>query len=475
LKAITVSQLNNQIKSILESHFEIVYVKGEVGRVTYHSSGHLYFTLKDDKASVGCAMWKSNLKKMKFKLKEGDEVFVFGAVNLYVPRGEYKIIAQEIEPVGAGALQLAYERLKEELFKLGYFDENKKKPLPKFPQKIALVTSATGAALQDMLRIAKKRWLLSEFYLFDTLVQGEEAAESIARNVKRADEYVFEDGSGFDLIIVSRGGGSKEDLWPFNERIVAEAIYEAKTPVISAVGHEIDYLISDFVADKRAATPSNAMEIALPDKNEILMAIDSMLDMARSLLESVISKKEKNLLHLRELFENNSVEKKLDYELEKIKMTKLKYKDKMALFLNKKREETEFLKKRFFLHSPLRILEESLREIEFLKEGFEKSVSAVLREKNAEIPKKEEFEKSFLRILENKKSFVSALKDSFEALNPQKRERDGFAEIVKNGKRISLEKIEIDDLFEVENTKTKITAKALKKETGCFAENTWKK
>jgi exodeoxyribonuclease VII large subunit len=276
LRAISVTELNNQIKSILDSHFEVVLVKGEVSKVTYHTSGHLYFTLKDESSSINCAMWRSNLKKLKFELKSGDEVFVYGAVNLYVPRGEYKLIATDIEPVGVGALQIAFERLKEELLKLGYFDESKKKSIPKFPKRIAIITSETSAALQDMLRIAKKRWLLSKFYLFNVLVQGEGAAEDIARKIEIADNFKFDDNRGFDLIIVGRGGGSKEDLWAFNERVVADAIFNAKTPIISAVGHEIDFLISDFVADKRAATPSNTIEIALPDKNEILMYIDEM-------------------------------------------------------------------------------------------------------------------------------------------------------------------------------------------------------
>ena len=305
MKPISVTQLNNQIKSILESHFEIVLVEGEVSKVTYHSSGHLYFTIKDENSSINCAMWRSNLSKMKFELKVGDKVLIYGAINLYVPRGEYKLIAQSIEPSGIGALQLAYERLKEELSKLGYFDEDRKKPLPKFPKKIAIVTSSTAAALQDMLRIANKRWRLTKFYLFNTLVQGEGAAEDIARKIKMADEFVFEDGSKFDLIIVGRGGGSKEDLWPFNERVVADAIFEAKIPIISAVGHEIDYLISDFVADKRAATPSNAIEIALPDSNEILMMIDDMINAFNFKFENILFKKEKQLKHLFEMFEAN--------------------------------------------------------------------------------------------------------------------------------------------------------------------------
>ncbi len=442
MKAITVTQLNNQVKSILESHFQIVLVEGEVSKVTYHSSGHLYFTIKDEKSSINCAMWRGNLSKMKFKLKEGDKIYVYGALNVYVPRGEYKIIVESIEPVGIGALQLAFERLKEELKNLGYFDESRKKPLPKYPKKIAIITSSTAAALQDMLRIARKRWLLSEFYLFNTLVQGEEAAEDIARNIKKANEYVFEDGSKFDLIIVGRGGGSKEDLWAFNERVVADAIFESEIPIISAVGHEIDYLISDFVADKRAATPSNAMEIALPDKNEILMMIDEMINSFAFKMENILLKKEKALNHLLELYEANSIEKKIEMFEKEILFFKEQFFIKINNIITKKEMEVDNLSRLFELASPknkLNLLEE---EIKNLREN--------LRNKTQEI-------------LNFKSSFIESLKDAYELANPKKREKKGFAEIVKNGKRIALEEIKIDDVFNIENTSLSIKVKALDK------------
>jgi len=451
LKAITVTQLNNQIKSILESHFEIVLVEGEVSKVVYHSSGHLYFTIKDDKSSINCAMWRSNLSRMKFKLKEGDKVLVYGAVNLYVPRGEYKLIAQEITPSGIGALQLAFERLKEELSALGYFDEDKKKPLPKFPKRIAIVTSSTAAALQDMLRIAKKRWLLSEFYLFNTLVQGEEAAEDIAKNIKKADEYRFEDGDGFDLIIVGRGGGSKEDLWAFNERVVADAIFEAKTPIISAVGHEIDYLISDFVADKRAATPSNAMEIALPDKNEILMMIDEMINTFEYKAFHIVQKKEKALHHLKELFEANSIEKRLQNIEHEIEFVKEKFFNSINVVISKKETEIKNLNESFKIFSPVNRIKKYEEEISFLS----KNLRALTNE-----------------IIYTKQNALNSLKSVYETMNPQKREKEGFGEIIKNGKRTSLNKIEIDDIFFIENTTTSVKVKALdKRENPCSVKN----
>ena len=437
MKPISVTALNNQIKSILESHFQIVLVEGEVSKAIYHSSGHLYFVIKDENSSISCAIWRSNLSKMRFKIKEGDKILVYGAVSLYMPRGEYKLIAQNIEPSGIGALQKAYEELKVELKNLGYFDESKKKPLPRFPKKIAIVTSATAAALQDMLRVANKRWKLTKFYLFNTLVQGEEAAGDSAKKIKMADEFRFEDGSGFDLIIAGRGGGSKEDLWAFNERVVADAIYEAKTPVISAVGHEIDYLISDFVADKRAATPSNAMEIALPDGNEILMNIDEMINSFNYKTGNILYKKEKSLNHLKEVFEANSIDKKLDMKLENIKIIKNRFFNQMRFVLNQKTNYMEILRNEFNALSPQNRVEKIKKEIEILKMQFQNSL------------------KNKIFIKENE---VNSLKNAFEMLNPDKREK---IEIIKNNKKIKLSDLKTDDIFEIINTKRKIKSKVL--------------
>ena len=439
---ISVTQLNNQIKSIVESHFEIVLVEGEVSKVVYHSSGHLYFTLKDESSSINCAMWRSNLAKMKFKLTEGEKVYVYGALSVYVPRGEYKIIAQSIEPSGIGALQKAYEQLKEELSRLGYFEEARKKPIPRFPRRIAIVTSATGAALQDMLRVASKRWLLSEFYLFNALVQGDGAAEDIAYKIKLADEYRFEDGKGFDLIIIGRGGGSKEDLWAFNERVVADAVYNAKTPVISAVGHEIDYLISDFVADIRAATPSNAMEIALPDKNEILLMLDEMKNTLMYKVSHIIQKKEKELQHLKEVLQVNSPIRKLDLKLQECELLLKRFNHLFFSKVQQKEKELNELKNAFFMLSPQLKIESLQKEIDLLKTTFKNKTA---------------------QIISSKEKDLINLKNAYETLNPKKREKKGFAEITKDGKRIDLKDINVGDLFDVSSAEVLIRSKAVEK------------
>ena len=424
MRAISVTELNNQIKSILDSHFEVVLVKGEVSKVTYHTSGHLYFTLKDESSSINCAMWRSNLKKLKFELKSGDEVFVYGAVNLYVPRGEYKLIATDIEPVGVGALQIAFERLKEELLKLGYFDESKKKSIPKFPKRIAIITSETSAALQDMLRIAKKRWLLSKFYLFNVLVQGEGAAEDIARKIEIADNFKFDDNRGFDLIIVGRGGGSKEDLWAFNERVVADAIYKASTPIISAVGHEIDYLISDFVADKRAATPSNAMEIALPDKNEILMFLDEKFKELFNLMNNIFDRKEKELKFLKEKLTISSPILKLENRLKEAKEMQNNLKNLTYRIL---------LEKEKLVESQKRVLRAYSFENRF--KVIENEITSL---RNALFIKTKS-------ILDKKEEELKSLKHIFQNLDLSKDRVDIF----RDNKKVNLDDLEVGDLIEL--------------------------
>lgn len=291
---LNVSGLNNQIKSLLETTFMHVSVEGEVSRITYHTSGHLYFTLKDENSSISCVMFRGNNMKMKFRLEEGMAIVLHGSVSVYAPRGSYQINATRIEPAGEGALSLAYEQLKKKLHAKGYFEN--KQPIPKHIKHIAIVTSATGAAIQDMLRVAQKRWPLVKITLLDTIVQGEGCGEGIASNIKRADALHV------DVIIIGRGGGSIEDLWGFNEEVVADAVFTCKTPIVSAVGHEIDYVISDFVADLRAPTPSAAIEMILPDSAEVLMRLDSMSEQMSSYMRRILYNKTESLAYLKKLF-----------------------------------------------------------------------------------------------------------------------------------------------------------------------------
>ena len=278
---ISVSQLTDYIKKLInsDSRLKQVYVRGEISNFKRYSSGDCYFSLKDEGSVIPGVMFYGFASKLKFEPKNGMKVLVRGYVDVYKSRGNYQLYAQRITEDGLGELHIAFEQLKKELESKGYFDDDLKKPIPKFPKKVGVVTAATGAAIRDIVTTIKRRWPLCEIILFPSLVQGNLAANNIVRQIFVADNE-FE----LDTLIVGRGGGSIEDLWAFNERIVAKAILVCKTPVISAVGHEIDWTIADYVADKRAATPTAAAEIAVPDIREISSKVDDFNSRANNVM-----------------------------------------------------------------------------------------------------------------------------------------------------------------------------------------------
>lgn len=277
---LTVQALTKYVKRKFDAdpHLRQVYVKGELSNVTYHPNGHLYFTLKDNHSQIKGTMFRTDLKRLKFRAEYGMNVLAVGYVSVYEKGGQYQFYAQDMQPDGVGALSLAYEQLKEKLAKEGLFDERWKQPLPPFPKKIGIVTAKTGAAIQDIYTTISRRYPLAEMMLFSTNVQGEQAAPAIVRAIEQANEY-----ADCDVLIVGRGGGSIEDLWSFNDESVARAIFSSKIPIISAVGHEIDHTIADFVADKRAPTPTAAAELAVPAR-EALMA--KVLDRKKAIYRS---------------------------------------------------------------------------------------------------------------------------------------------------------------------------------------------
>ncbi len=260
LEPLTVSQLTQQVRELVESNFDQVACVGEVSNLVRARSGHLYFTLKDDKAQISAVMWKTRAQRLKFELQDGLEVVLVGPIQIYPPRGSYQLSVEQAFPQGLGPLELAFRQLQEKLAAEGLFDPARKRALPRFPGKIALVTSSTGAAVHDMLQILTGRWPLTDLIVVPVPVQGPAAAPAIAEGIRQAARL-----PDVDLIITGRGGGSLEDLWPFNEEVVARVIAASPVPVISAVGHEIDVSISDLVADRRALTPSEAALIAVPD------------------------------------------------------------------------------------------------------------------------------------------------------------------------------------------------------------------
>ena len=286
-KMYSVSEITAILRNVVESEprFQDCWIEGEISGLARPRSGHIYFKLKDDDSQINCAMFRQAAQRLKFPPKDGDAVFLHGHLGIYEARSEYQIIGDRMEPAGVGALQLAFERLKEQLAEEGLFDPDHKKPLPDFPHRIGVVTSATGAALQDILRLLSRRYPLVEVVLCPTLVQGDEAAPMIARAIERLNRF-----SDIDLLIVGRGGGSIEDLWAFNEEIVARAIFASEIPIVSAVGHETDVTISDLVADRRAPTPSAAVELIVPDQEELGLRVRSFeVRLGRSITACIAS------------------------------------------------------------------------------------------------------------------------------------------------------------------------------------------
>ncbi|PYV20006.1 MAG: exodeoxyribonuclease VII large subunit [Acidobacteria bacterium] len=267
----SVSEITAEIKRDLEDRYGEVWVKGEISNFRHHSSGHMYFTLKDDRAQVRAACFRGNNTYLRFRPDDGLEVLVRGRVSVYEPRGEYQLIVQYMEPVGVGSLQLAFEQLKEKLRREGLFDAAHKKPLPLLPRKVGIVTSPSGAAIRDILRILDRRNASLDVLLYPASVQGAGAASEIAAGVR-----YFNTRSDIDVIIVGRGGGSIEDLWAFNEETLARAVFHSVLPVISAVGHEVDYTICDFVADLRAPTPSAAAETVSGAREDLRATVRSL-------------------------------------------------------------------------------------------------------------------------------------------------------------------------------------------------------
>lgn len=267
----SVTELTGKIKNLLEQNFNDVLVEGEASNVKQSANGHVYFTLKDSGAQLPCVLWRNTIQRSNINLREGQQIVVGGDLQLYAPHGRYQMIVNLVQQAGVGKLQQAFEQLKAKLKEEGLFEEAHKKPLPKFPMKIGVVTSHTTAAFQDIKVTLEKRWPMAEIKLFHASVQGVNAAPEIVKGI----EY-FSSTKSVDVVIIGRGGGSLEDLWPFNEEIVARAVFACPIPLISAVGHEVDFSISDFVADSRAATPTQAAVLATPDINEVRMQVEDL-------------------------------------------------------------------------------------------------------------------------------------------------------------------------------------------------------
>lgn len=335
-KYLTVSAITQYLKHKfdVDEHLRCVFIKGEISNFKFHTSGHLYFSIKDEKSKINAVMFSNNVKKINFKPADGIKVLIMGRISVYEATGNYQIYVEDMLEDGVGNLYVAYEKLKAELAKEGLFDEAHKLPIPKIPKNVGVVTAPTGAAIKDIISTIKRRFPVCQVYLFPSLVQGENAANDIVRNIKRAETY------DLDVLIIGRGGGSIEDLWPFNEEVVARTIYDCQIPIISAVGHEIDYTIADFVADLRAPTPTGAAEMAVPNLYDVLKHLEQIKIRAKESIYKNLNYKILELDALKNsfvlknpliLYENKK--QKLDMLSEKINNTvKFKLQDQKQKF-----------------------------------------------------------------------------------------------------------------------------------------------
>jgi exodeoxyribonuclease VII large subunit len=385
-----VSELTREIKDILEGKFYELWVEGEISNLRIPPSGHLYFTLKDDSSQIRAVLFRLQARALRFIPEDGLHVICCGRISVYEKRGEYQLILETMEPKGVGALQLAFLQLKDKLEKEGFFDLSRKKPIPMFPQTIGIVTSPTGAVIRDMLHIIERRFKNVRIVLYPVRVQGEGAALEIAEGI----DY-FNALNEVDVIIVGRGGGSIEDLWAFNEEEVARAIYHSKIPIISAVGHETDYTIADFVADLRAPTPSAAAELVVKDKREVKEILDQWEDRLENQMLQILQESGAEVSYLRKRLRDpkKMIEEsilKVDDFINRIRLSAL-------WVIRRKREKNLHLDQGLTLRNPIRGVE-NLRPV---VSGLEKNLFQNIR-----------------YFLEMKKQTMRGLLGKLDSLNP---------------------------------------------------------
>ena len=352
-KYITVTQLTRYIKYKIDNDTNLneVFLKGEISNFKAHSRGHFYFTLKDEESRINAIMFSSSTKNLKFVPTDGMKVLVTGKISVFEANGAYQIYVNDMLEDGVGNLYIAYEQLKKKLEGEGLFREDHKKKIPKIPANIGVVTAPTGAAIKDIISTIERRWPLANIYLFPSLVQGEDAKEDIVRQIKRAEEF------NIDTLIVGRGGGSIEDLWPFNEEIVARAIYDCPIPIISAVGHEVDFTIADFVADLRAPTPTGAAEMAVPQISDVIKYLNQVNIRLNNTINNKVTnyRRKLNDIYSRNIFKNpisiyQSKEMVFDSLIERLKFS-------LTNLTNIKEKELIKLKNSYVLKNPYQILD----------------------------------------------------------------------------------------------------------------------
>ena len=361
---ITISDINKIIKYTIEGNEELrdVYIKGEISNFKPHSRGHLYFSLKDESSRINAVMFNYERAGLNFEPKDGDSVLVHGRISVYEATGSYQIYVDSMEIDGIGNLYILFEKLKKKLAEEGLFDPAHKKKIRRVPKKIGVITAPTGAAIRDIISTINKRFPMTEIYVFPTLVQGDAAAENIVRAIHQANEY-----DDIDTIILGRGGGSIEDLWAFNEEIVARAIYASRIPIISGVGHEIDFTISDFVADLRAPTPTGAAMLAVPDINEVQIYFKNALERSNNAILNLLNNCTQTVLKFKTNYLLNNP--KALYEMKEQKLDNLFDRINNAILgkLDKANHVLDKYKSNYILNNPQVLLEGYKIKIEHLK------------------------------------------------------------------------------------------------------------
>ena len=364
---ITVGALTRYIKYKIDNDVNLqeVYIKGEISNFKHHTRGHFYFTIKDEESRISAIMFSTSTKNINFEPVDGMKVLVKGRISVFEQTGNYQIYVTDMMEDGVGNLYALYEKLKKELEIEGLFDSKYKKPIPKIPSKIGVVTAPTGAAIKDIISTINRRFPLCEVILFPSLVQGREAKDDIVKNIKLADTY------NLDVLIVGRGGGSIEDLWAFNEEVVARAIFDCNTPIISAVGHEIDFTIADFVSDVRAATPTGAAELAVPDKNDLKRLINQMED---RISKNIINKINYNKSYLKKVMDSYILKSPMSiYEVKEEKLSNYIEKAKTIILnmISSNKLKLNNLKESYVLTTPSKIFENKSNKYNHLIEKLD--------------------------------------------------------------------------------------------------------
>ncbi len=466
-KIYTVSQVNSLIKAILENNLPgRLTITGQISDWRHHQSGHCYFSLKDENAVLPCVMWKSKFNNVRFEPEDGLAVLATGYIDVYPPHGRYQFMVDKLVPAGVGALQLAFEQMRRRLKEEGLFKEEHKKPLPAYPQRIGILTSESGAAVHDIKDSIHNRWPCAKLFLYPVPVQGEGAAEEIAsalRDVNRRNKELR-----LDILIVGRGGGSLEDLWAFNEEVLARAIFDSKIPVISAVGHEVDTTIADLVADARASTPTKAGVITVPDMQEVLMQLAGMQSRLTANLKAVLKLAQQNLKTLLASAVFRSPLLPIRYAEQQLDQITIRLQDCSKSFLAQLRERLQLFYERVLEIEPHRLLGKKTVDLNDLRNRADVGVRAILNDRQIHLTGVENRTNTALKaIINGRRLLLTAQASRLAPLNPKSVLQRGYSITTnqKTGRVIAkLDDIEIGDLLTTELADEKlIESKVTKK------------